>query len=103
MASLVLFLLRDPSYRSIYWRLKMSLFSVEFLKAAAERAVKTASQTAAATIVASGAVTAWAVDWPLVAGATALATILSVLTSIGSAAATDGSPSLNNAEVLAAS
>lgn len=78
----------------------MSLFTVEFLKAAAERAIKTAAQTAVATIVSTGAATAGAVDWPLVAGVTALATILSALTSVGSAAVTDGAPSLNNAETL---
>lgn len=76
------------------------MWTADFWRAVAERAVKTAAQTAAATIVAFGAVTAWAVDWPLVGGAVALATILSVLTSIGSAAVTDGSPSLTNAEVL---
>ncbi len=49
-------------------------------KAAAVRAVKTMAQTAVATIGASAVLTA--VDWPVVASASVLAGVLSLLTSV---------------------
>ena len=49
-------------------------------KAAAVRAVKTMAQTAVATIGASAVLTA--VDWPVVASASVLAGVLSLLTSL---------------------
>lgn len=49
-------------------------------KAAAVRAVKTMAQTAVATIGASAVLTA--VDWPMVASASVLAGVLSLLTSL---------------------
>ena len=70
-----------------------------FWKAAGERAAKTAAQTAAAAFGIGTGVLDW--DWSGALSVTAGAAILSVLTSIGSAAATDGSPSLSDAEVLA--
>lgn len=49
-------------------------------KAAGIRAIKTAAETAIACIGTTALLTA--VDWPVVAGTTALATILSLLVSI---------------------
>ena len=62
-----------------------------FWGATAERAVKTAAQTALATIGTTAVI--HEVDWLVVGSATALATVLSVLTSIASGA-NDGQPSL---------
>lgn len=55
-----------------YWR--------TWWRAAGIRAVKTVAQTAVATIGTAAAV--GAVDWPLVASASALSGILSLLTSV---------------------
>lgn len=52
----------------------------KWLKAAAVRAVKTVAQTAVATIGASAVLSA--VDWPVVLSASALAGVLSLLTSV---------------------
>ena len=52
----------------------------KWLRAAAVRAVKTMAQTAVATIGASAVLTA--VDWPVVASASVLAGVLSLLTSL---------------------
>lgn len=54
--------------------------TVKWAKAAAVRAVKTMAQTAMATI--GTAAVMGAVDWRVVASATALSGILSVLTSV---------------------
>ena len=62
-----------------------------FWKASAERAIKTAAQVAIATIGTTALI--HEVDWAVVGSATALATVLSVLTSIASGAR-DGEPSL---------
>lgn len=51
-----------------------------WLKAAAVRAVKTVAQTAVATIGASAVLSA--VDWSVVASASVLAGLLSLLTSV---------------------
>ena len=66
--------------------------SSSFWAATAERAVKTAAQTGIATIGTTAML--HEVQWVLVGSASGLASVLSVLTSIASAAATDGSPSL---------
>lgn len=52
----------------------------KWMKAAAIRAVKTVAQTAIATIGASAVLSA--VDWPVVLSASALAGVLSLLTSV---------------------
>ena len=56
------------------------VFSMEWLKAAGIRALKTVAQTAVATI-GTGAVMS-SVDWRMVASASVLAGILSMLTSV---------------------
>ena len=62
-----------------------------FWGASVERAVKTAAQTAIATIGTTAVI--HEVDWLIVGSATALSTVLSILTSIASGA-NDGQPSL---------
>ena len=74
------------------------MFTLAFIKAAAERALKTAAQTAIATIGTTAAFNE--VRWPVIGMVVLLATVLSVLMSIASAASTDGSPSLSGAETL---
>ena len=59
---------------------KVSVDTKEWAKAAGVRAVKTVAQTAIATI--GSAAVLGAVDWKVVASASALAGILSALTSI---------------------
>ena len=61
-------------------RLKNEITSPEFWKAAGIRALRTVCQTAIATIGTTAMMTE--VDWIMVANASALAGILSVLTSI---------------------
>lgn len=73
------------------------MFTREFWKAAGERAVKTVAQTA---VGAAGVAPFFNWDFPGIASAALAAGVLSVLTSVGSAAATDGSPSLTGAEVI---
>lgn len=58
----------------------MAKLTKEWLKAAGIRAIKTCAQTAIATIGTASAM--GAVDWKFVASATALAGILSLLTSV---------------------
>ena len=76
----------------------MSIFTAAFAKAAAERAVKTTAQVAASTIVAAG-VGLLDADWIAIASVSGMAGVVSLLTSIGTGLATDGSPSLGG-EVL---
>ncbi len=52
----------------------------KWIRAASIRAVKTMAQTAVATIGASAVLSA--VDWPVVASASVLAGVLSLLTSV---------------------
>ena len=59
----------------------VSVDTRKWVKAAAVRAVKTAAQTFAATV--GTAVTMGSVDWKMVFSASALAGILSIVTSIG--------------------
>ncbi len=76
-----------------------SIFTAAFWLASAERAIKTFAQTLAATLVASGVATVAGIDWRLALGTAALASLLSVLTSIGSDLVTAApGPSLTAAE-----
>jgi hypothetical protein len=69
------------------------MLSKSFWVATLERAIKTAAQAAIAAIGTS-AVGLLDVSWPGVAAAAGLMAVLSILTSIGSAAHTHGGPSL---------
>lgn len=60
--------------------LKPSVDTVKWLKASSIRAIKTMAQTAVATIGVSA--TMGSVDWVMVASASVLSGILSVLTSV---------------------
>lgn len=78
------------------------MWTLAFWKASAERALKTAAQAAFLAVGADSlAANALTFDWASMGGFALGGLVLSLLTSIGSAAGTDGSPSLNNAEVLA--
>lgn len=70
------------------------MYTVEFWREAAERAIKTAAQLAVATI-GTGAVGLLEVDWQAVVLASALGAVLSILTSVASAPfGQPGTPSL---------
>lgn len=58
----------------------MTKYMKNWMRAAGVRAVKTVAQTAVATIGASAVLSA--VDWPVVLSASALAGVLSLLTSV---------------------
>ena len=60
--------------------MKDNEYMKKWMRAAAIRAVKTMAQTAIATIGASAVLSA--VDWPVVVSASALAGVLSLLTSV---------------------
>ena len=71
-----------------------------FWLAAIERAIKTFAQTAAALLTGS-ATGLLEVDWLQLTSVAGMAALVSLLTSIASAATTDGSPSLGSSEALA--
>jgi hypothetical protein len=76
------------------------MWSAAFWKASAERAVKTFAQAFAAYLVAE-ATGILDIDWTTGASVAGLATLLSVLTSVGSDAITTGAgPSLTDVEKL---
>jgi hypothetical protein len=75
------------------------MFTRRFWKALTERAVKTFAESLGA-ILAGNAVGLLDVDWSGSFSVAGMATLLSVLLSIGSGAVTDGSPSLTNAEYV---
>lgn len=70
-----------------------SIASTSFWAASAERALKTTCQVAV-SLLAVGTTGILDVDWLNVLSVSALAGVVSVLTSVASAASTDGSPSL---------
>ena len=63
-----------------YIRRHFNMFTIEWLKAAGIRALKTVAQTAIAMIPAAVMITE--VDWVAVLGTAALAGVVSILTSI---------------------
>lgn len=75
------------------------MFTKEFAQAAFERAVKTLAQALAALLVADGT-GILDTDWTAKLSVAGMAAVISVLTSIGSGAVTDGGPSLTSAEVV---
>ena len=75
------------------------MFTVQFWKAAAERAIKTLAQTLIA-ILAVGQTTVLTVDWQQAAAVAATATLLSVLTSIVSSGIGNTGPSLASEAVV---
>lgn len=76
------------------------MWTITFWKAVFERAFKTFCQGAAALLIGEGIGIA-DVNWLSVLSIAGLAAVISVLTSVGTAGLTDGSPSLSNAEKLA--
>jgi hypothetical protein len=74
------------------------VFTLAFWKAAAERAAKTFAQTLAALVV--GAYGLTDVDWSTSLSVAGLATLLSVLTSVGSSQIGGPGPSAVDAEKL---
>ena len=75
------------------------MWTLTFWKAVFERAFKTFCQGAVALLIGDG-IGITDVNWLSVASIAGLAAIVSVLTSIATAGATDGSPSLTSAEKL---
>ena len=77
------------------------MWTLIFWKAVAERALKTAGQSAILAIGADSLhANALTFDWATMGGFALGGAVLSVLSSIASAATTDGSPSLNGAEIV---
>lgn len=77
------------------------MFTFVFWKAVLERAIKTFCQVEAGFLGVAG-LGILDVDWTQNLSVAGLATIVSVLTSIGTAGLTDGSPSVGNVEELRA-
>lgn len=75
------------------------MFTKAFLKAAAERAVKTFAQTLAGFIVVVGAGVG-DIDWSRSLSVAAVATVASLLSSVVSSGIGDNGPSLTHAEQL---
>ena len=69
------------------------MFTKKFWKDAGERAVKTGAQSAV-SVLGANATGLLDADWLTVASVAGLAAVVSLLTSIGSGAVTDGSASL---------
>ena len=77
----------------------MSIFTKDFVNASIERAIKTGCQTLTA-LLGAGAVGIIDAPWLDSLSVAGMAAVLSLLTSVGSDAATKGGPSLTNSEVL---
>ncbi|MDR2975301.1 MAG: holin [Propionibacteriaceae bacterium] len=77
------------------------MWTIEFWKAAGERAIKTAAQSAASALASAGVGTLIGLDWRAVASMSGFGALTSILTSIASGAVTGGDTSLTGAETLA--
>lgn len=77
-----------------------SLWRKNFWVATAERAIKTFAQTAAALLVGDNVLGLVGVSWVDVGSVAGLAALVSVLTSVGSNAATGDGPSATHSEVV---
>lgn len=78
-----------------------SIWTVDFWKATAERAISTAAQSGVSYLVVVGpVVNALAVDWGVFGGIAAGGAVLSVLKSLAVNGATGTGPSLTSAEVV---
>ncbi|MDR0848069.1 MAG: holin [Propionibacteriaceae bacterium] len=75
------------------------MWTKQFWKALAERAIKTACEAAVALLTAN-ATGLLDIDWISLLSVVAMATLVSVLTTIASGTVTGGAPSLNGAEEL---
>ncbi|MFI1393912.1 holin [Streptomyces sp. NPDC020681] len=69
------------------------MFTADFWKATAERAIRTFAQSLVA-VLAAGATDLFDVDWPAALATAGLATLLAVLTAIGAAKAGRPGPGL---------
>lgn len=76
------------------------MWTKTFALAVLERAIKTFAQSAAALLVAAGTGLLDA-DWIQIVSVSGMAAVVSVLTSVGTGAITDGSPSVGNVETVA--
>jgi hypothetical protein len=76
------------------------MFTVLFWRAALERAIKSTAQFVALAITGDVVFNVFVADWGNLAGVAGGAFVISILTSLGSAALTDGNPSVGDAEVL---
>lgn len=76
------------------------MWSKTFALAVLERAIKTFAQSAAALLVAAGTGLLDA-DWLQILSVSGMAAVVSVLSSVGTGAVTDGSSSLGNVETVA--
>ncbi len=80
----------------------MSIWTPEFWKGAAERAIFTFAQAFVAVLaVGTVAVPIYSIDWPYVLAVSATAALLSVAKSVA-AGATTGGPSVGGVEILPA-
>jgi hypothetical protein len=70
------------------------MFTKEFWKAAAERAIATAAQSVIAVVGVDHLTNAFTLDWPTLGGVAAGGAFLSLLKSVAVGKFTDGSPSL---------
>lgn len=77
------------------------MFTLVFWRAVFERGVKTAAQAVVLAITGDVAFNALTADWLTLGGFAAGGLVISVLTSLASAALTDGNPSIGDAEKLA--
>lgn len=76
------------------------MFTLTFWKAVMERSVSAFIESLLATLLTLGVTTLTGVDWLLALNISALSFVIAVLKNILAAKATNGSPSLVNAETV---